>query len=140
MYLVYSLNLSARNTAGFMDRELERKHQIAQFLSNFTYANPIFVKAYSPHTQADLKVTRDKWQMGNFLDISADNDVIEAEFLNFLDTSIFLYQLLQIQAQEFRGIIQIKNELINEQAARISELECLLNPYSPDGDAICNSD
>ncbi|KKD38034.1 MAG: hypothetical protein WAN66_13760 [Limnoraphis robusta] len=47
-------------------------------------------------------------------------------------------QLHRVEDKESKEQIQQLEMLNRTQAERIQELECLQNPYSNDGDAICN--
>ncbi|OUL22162.1 hypothetical protein [Nostoc sp. 106C] len=73
---------------------------------------------------------------------------------DLIDALIRLEKTGQNRIQKLQRIIQSKDEklamkdeqiqclweVIQSKDERIAELECLVNPYSPDGDAICNSD
>ncbi|HBW58225.1 MAG TPA: hypothetical protein DEF27_10630 [Oscillatoriales bacterium UBA8482] len=50
------------------------------------------------------------------------------------------YHELEKENQEQKSEIGYLKMVIRDQDQRIQELECLQNPYSADGDAICNSD
>ena len=49
-------------------------------------------------------------------------------------------QLYRVEEEKSQEQIQDLEMVVRSQAERIQELECLQNPYSNDGDAICNFD
>jgi hypothetical protein len=73
-----------------------------------------------------------RWNNGH--KIYADHQV------KTLPLTLTAYHELEKENQEQKSEIGYLKRVIQDKDQRIQELECLQNPYSSDGDAICNSD
>lgn len=72
-----------------------------------------------------------RWNNGH--KIYADHQV------ETLPLTLTAYHELEKENQEHKSEIGYLKRVIQDKDQRIQELECLQNPYSSDGDAICNS-
>lgn len=78
-----------------------------------------------------------KWNNGHKIYADQRVNTLPLTFNEYQEKS---YHELEKENQEQKSEIGYLKMVIRDKDQRIQELECLQNPYSSDGDAICNSD